>query len=83
MIIRTFEGYHEDFIKISFSRHASGNFEQGKKTQTQQVEQRMLHVYKLAACFVFAFPLRIRFAKDHHSDNHWVYLVIIIMLWSI
>ena len=41
--------------------------------------------------FVFVFPLRIRFAKDLHSDNHWIYLVIeyqihlmlIIMLWSI
>ena len=36
----------------------------------------MLYVYKIAACFVFVFPLRIRFAKGHHSDNHWIYLVI-------
>ena len=41
--------------------------------------------------FVFVFPLRSRFAKDLHSDNHWILLVIeyqihlilIIMLWSI
>ena len=87
MIIRTFEGYHEEFIRISFSRHASGNFER----QTQQVKQRVLYVYKITACFVFVFPLRIRFAKVHHSDNLWIYLVteyqihlmIIIMFWSI
>ena len=25
---------------------------------------------------MFDFPFRIRFFKDHHSDNHWIYLVI-------
>ena len=66
--MRILSGYHfRDMHQVILSR---------KKRQTQQVEQRVLYVYKIAACFVFDFPLRIRFVKDHHSDNHWIYLVI-------
>ena len=89
MIIRTFEGYHEEFIRISLWRHAAGGAR--KRRQTQQVKKRVLYVYKITASFVFVSPLRIRFAKVHHSDKLWVYLVIeyhirlmiIIMFWSI
>ena len=44
MIIRTFEGYHEEFIRISFSRHASGNFEHGKRGK---------HNKSNSACFMY------------------------------
>ena len=56
MIIRTFEGYHEEFIRISFSRHASGNFEHGKKANTTSQTARAVCIQNngmLCVCFSF------------------------------
>ena len=56
MIIRTFEGYHEDFIRISFSRHAPGNFGREKEANTTSRTAHAVCIQNsgmLCVCFSF------------------------------
>lgn len=84
--MRSLSGYHfRDMHQVILSTEKEAN------TTSQTARAVYMYVYKITACFVFVFPLRIRFAKVHHSDNLWIYLVIeyqihlmiIIMVWSI
>ena len=80
--MRILSGYHfRDMHQVILNREKEAN-----------TTSRTAHAVciQIAACFVFVFPLRIRFAKGHHSDNHCIFLVIeyqiglmiIKMLWS-
>ena len=81
-IMRILSGYHfRDMHQVILNREKEAN-----------TTSRTAHAVCIqnSGMFCVCFPLRIRFAKGHHSDNHWIYLVIeyqiglmiIKMLWS-